>query len=98
MGQSFSWMIPLQLTITVGGTPGGQPPAAPPVVVGGGHAGTDELGQEVTIDQDWTNRKGYDPSFLGIVIPLPKLSASQEANTVTVPPQFRRDGQKFLLN
>lgn len=98
MGQSFSWMIPLQLTITVGGTPAGQPPAAPSVVVGGVREGADELGPEVTIDQDWTNRKGYDPSFLGVVIPLPRLSASQEANTVEVPPQFRRDGQKFLLN
>ncbi len=103
MGQSFSWTIPVQLTITVGGaaaTPTAVVPAA--VVTAAVTAATperaDELGVEVTIEQDWSTRKGYDSSFLGVDVPLPTLTASQTANTVEVPPQFRRNGQKFVLN
>lgn len=97
MGQSHTWTIPIQVTVTVGGTTAvaaaalsEKPREEKPV--------TDDLGPEVTIDQNWSNRKGYDPNFLGTNIPLPKLSQSMKNNTVEVPPQFRKNNDKYLLN
>jgi endonuclease G len=138
MGQSFTWTIPIQVTVSVGGAaavpsapisaepkaaavavpaavpaaaavaavvaPAEAPAAAPAVVAMAAAAGAGPAGGladgavEVTIDQDWAKRKGYDPMFLGVSIPLPKLSAAQEANTVEVPPQFRKGTNKFVLN
>jgi len=97
VGQSFSWMIPVQLTVTVGGV--GVVQAAKGIsTVQVKTDQTEILGEEVTIDQNWNDRKGYDPMFLGVNIPLPKLSATMQANTVEVPPQYRKNGQKYLLN
>ena len=97
MGQSHTWTIPIQLTVTVGGsaaaaqtiTPDSAQVVTPPA---------EDLGPEVTIDQNWTNRKGYDPNFMGTQIPLPALSASMKNDTVEVPPQFQKNGQKHILN
>jgi endonuclease G len=97
MGQSYTWTIPVQLTVTVGGsaaitgatTPAGTQVETPPI---------EDLGPEVTIDQNWTNRAGYDPNFLGVPIPLPALSQSMKNNTALVPPQFQKNGQKHILN
>lgn len=97
MGQSHTWTIPIQVTVTVGET----------TTVGAAAVSEkpredkphpDRLGPEITIDQNWSNRKGYDPNFLGTNIPLPKLSQSMKNNTVEVPPQFRRNNDKYLLN
>ena len=146
MGQSFTWTIPIQVTVSVGGAVG--IPAAPPApaepetiptaapaavsaaaattaaraaapaaipaanpapvamaaAAGAGPssaspaAGLADSAVEVTIDQDWAKRQGYDPMFLGVNIPLPKLSAEQEAVTVVVPPQFRKSNNKFVFN
>ena len=98
MGQSFSWTIPIQVTISVGGAVEAQAGPAQAGVARGAVESAAEVSTEVTIDQDWSSRKGYDPSFLGANIPLPKLSPSQEENTVEVPLQFRKQGQKFVLN
>jgi endonuclease G, mitochondrial len=101
MGTSFSWTIPIRVTISVDGA--AQAPVGPVEAVAVRAAATvapapGDGAEEVIIDQDWTNRKGYDPSFLGVNIPLPRLSAAQEQNTVEVPPQFRKNGQKLVLN
>jgi len=98
MGQSFSWTIPSQVTISVGDAVEAQAGPAQAVVARGAVESAAEVATEVTIDQDWSSRKGYDPAFLGANIPLPKLSPSQEDNTVEVPLQFRKQGQKFVLN
>jgi endonuclease G, mitochondrial len=96
-GQSHTWTIPIQVTVTVGGAA-----AKTPTVVAEtkdiARTQPEELGPEISIDQDWTNRKGYDPNFLGTKIPLPKLSQSMKSNTVEVPPQFRKNDEKFVLN
>lgn len=97
MGQSYTWTIPVQLTVTVGGAPAIAPPPAPDAV-GVETPQVDDLGPEVTIDQNWANRKGYDSNFLGISIPLPVLSQSMKNNTVEVPLQFQKNGQKHILN
>jgi endonuclease G len=111
MNQSVTLTLPLQITFSIGSN-GTAPlfpslghavasaartvPAASVVRPG---APSDLAGaEEVTIDPDWSKRKGYDPNFLGIQVPFPKLSASQLANTVVVPPQFQAKGDKNLLN
>jgi endonuclease G len=94
MGQSFTWTIPVQLTVTVGGAaPITQAPGAPPV-----EAKPEEAVTEVTIDPNWSKRKGYDPNFLVTPIPLPGLSDAMKQNTVEVPPQYRHNNQKYILN
>lgn len=97
MGQSYTWTIPIQLTVTVGGL------AATAATIAGDSAKVtaptaEDLGTEVTIDHSWAKRKGYDPNFLGTQIPLPALSESMQNNTVEVPPQFQKNAQKYILN
>ena len=53
---------------------------------------------EVAVDPDWTKRKGYLEDFLGVKLPMPKLSKELEASTVQVPTKFRRPGNRFALN
>ena len=96
IGQSYSWTIPLQVTVTVGGIATQQPLVETPVSVQ--KVEPETPGIEVTIDKDWSRRKGYDPMFLGVNIALPKLSTAQHANSVEVPPQYRKNGQKYLLD
>ena len=126
VGQSFTWTIPIQVTVNVGGAvpapanavslapaapiivaPVDATASAPPVAMvaavaaaGGGAtvAPAAPAAVEIVIDQDWGKRNGYDPSFMGIDIPLPKLSAAQEALTVEVPLPYRKDGSKYLLH
>jgi endonuclease G len=97
MGQSHTWTIPIQVTVTVGGTAAITPkiPVEVPQVE---KPQPEEFGEEITIDQNWTNRMGYDPNFLETSIPLPKLSQSMKNNTVEVPPQFRKNNEKYTLN
>ena len=97
MGQAYTWTIPIQLTVTVGGA------AAPATTMVEAHVDgpppkPEELGPEVTIDQNWASRKGYDPNFLGSTVPLPLLSKAMQKDTVEVPPQFQKGGQKHILN
>lgn len=95
MSQSISVTIPLQVTVTIGAPTAAQQPDTPSDVA---VAPDTALGPEVTIDPDWSKRKGYDSNFLGAHIPLPLLSEAQQANTVSVPPQFRRNDEEFVLN
>jgi len=105
MSQSFSWTIPIRVTVTVGGAAAAGPSA---VVTSTGAAAAPDVAptptpavddaKEVTIDPDWSKRKGYDRNFLGVSIPVPVLSAKQKNITVQVPPQYRVNGDKYLLN
>jgi endonuclease G, mitochondrial len=71
---------------------------APSAVVARPPAGDSGDGLEkVVIDPDWSSRKGYDPSFLPVNIPLPKLSAAQKTKTFTVPAQYRKGTSKYEL-
>ena len=98
MGQSVTLTVPLQITFSIGDTPlPASVTAIPGVVTTPLKEADSDGGQEVTIDPDWSKRKGYDPNFLGIKVALPKLTAAQLANTVEVPPQFRVPGDKNLL-
>jgi endonuclease G len=98
MGQSYTWTIPVQLTVTVGGSAAITLEPKPELKGVAEAPQPEDLGPEVTIDQSWTNRKGYESNFLGTAIPLPTLSQSMKNNTVEVPPQFQKNGQKHILN
>ena len=53
--------------------------------------------EKLVVDPDWSTRKGYDPDFLDVRVPLPTLSDTMKANTVEVPAQFRVNGDRFNL-
>ena len=69
-------------------------PGAPAVSDGARDAGE----EAVVIDPDWQNREGYDPKFLGHNIPLPQLSEAMKANTVVVPPDYRKGADKHTFH
>jgi endonuclease G, mitochondrial len=96
-GQSHTWTIPIQVTVTIGGTtPVTAAISQAPVVEE--KPAPEEFTEAITIDPNWGNRKGYDPTFLGTNIPLPKLSPAMKNDSVEVPPQFRSGNDKYLLN
>ena len=93
---SFTWTIPLQVTVGLG-TPSQAPasPAPPPIAPSiqptrlasstASSAGSFSAPAEeaVSIDPDYGNREGYDPDFLGPdarSIPLPQLSDDMKAD------------------
>lgn len=55
------------------------------------------LVEKLVIDPDWSARKGYDPDFLDIHVPLPELSAEMKANSVEIPAEYRVGGDKYVL-
>jgi endonuclease G len=65
--------VPISFTVTVEGIPPTAPPppavAVPPVKPDVAVEGL----KKVLIDQAYDNRKGYDPDFLGIEVPLPEV-------------------------
>jgi endonuclease G len=93
-GGAFSVTIPLTITVTLGQAGAVAPtPATTPGARPSG-AGEEALG----LDPDWSTRRGYDPGFLGVDVPLPKLSAALAADTVEVPAQYQRSGNPFVLD
>jgi endonuclease G len=96
---TVTWTIPLQVSVSIGGS--AQPPAVTGTTVdthvtGGVGAATEE--EVITIDQNFKARKGYDPDFLGVKVELPRLSAVMQKETLEVPSEFRRNGQKHVLH
>ena len=83
---NVSFSVPLTITVSLG-DPAAQAGAAATTPVDA--AKTDiipdtalPLVEKLVIDPDWSTRKGYDPDFLDISVPLPKLSAEMKANSV----------------
>ena len=90
-GGFISFSIPLRVTLSLGDAAGPQAPQAVaatavmpavPAVPTTVAFPTEEL--TVTVDQDYSDREGYDPDFLGISIPLPAISDQMEAVTSNV--------------
>ena len=82
-GLSATWTIPIQVSITVGSPVQGSAPAARAADQVTAEEG--EAEEAVVVDQDYSNRKGFDPDFLeGISVPLPKLSKTQVKDTAEV--------------
>ena len=90
-GGFISFSIPLRVTLSLGDAAGPQAPQAVaatavmpavPAVPTTVAFPIEEL--TVTVDQDYSDREGYDPDFLGISIPLPAISDQMEAVTSNV--------------
>jgi endonuclease G len=66
--------IPLRITISTGPmTSSGAAPAMVPTLAATGL-------ERVDIDSDYSNRKGYDPNFLGVEVAVPTLTEDQRRN------------------
>jgi endonuclease G len=94
-----TWIIPLRVTVSVG-TPSRPGPTvrtvgavadqtAPAVV---------EAEEKVVVNQDYSDRPGFDPNFLdNLKVPLPAISSAMEQDTATVRSDAQKDGDPFEL-
>ena len=99
-GTSVSFSVPLTLTLSLGSSPSGGSATALDTagVPVDSLTSRDVMAPEaLKVDPDWSDRKGYDPDFLGMQIPLPTLSTEIKKRTVEVPPQYRKNGDKHVL-
>ena len=65
--------VPLTFTVTMGDLAPATPAAPAPAVSTVTPSTAVEGYKKVWIDTDYDNRKGYDPGFLGIEVPLPEV-------------------------
>lgn len=82
-GAAVSITIPLHITVRLGAVQEaadepGQVPSDPGRTALPGTGGT--ANEAVAIDPDYSGRKGYDPGFLDVPVPLPGLTAEQRAD------------------
>jgi endonuclease G len=90
---AVSFTVPLTITISIG-----QPIALAQITTPVSTAPIPSTEEALQVDPDWSDRRGYDPGFLGVTIPLPRLSKAMEADSVEVPTQYRREGNRFALD
>ncbi|WP_077040216.1 DNA/RNA non-specific endonuclease [Rhodococcus sp. MTM3W5.2] len=67
--------IPLEITVRVGASVGGQPLSG----TGGSQQAVGAEPEAISIDPDYRNRGGYDAGFLGVPVPLPEHGGALEA-------------------
>jgi|CZKX01.1.fsa_nt_gi endonuclease G len=94
--QAVTWTIPIQFSVTIG------QPAAPSLgAVAPGALGPEihaEVEEAVVVNQDYSDRPGYDPDFLeDITVPLPILDSAMQAITSQVDVDSRPHGDPFEL-
>lgn len=83
-GQShveIRFQLPVHLSLRLGQPlPDTPPQGAPPPAasVPAASFSDEDFFEAISIDTDYRNRQGYDPAFLGIDIPLPRLSPDQQ--------------------
>jgi endonuclease G len=54
--------------------------------------------EAIVVDPDYSNRPGYDPSFLEIIgVPLPRVSKAMEQDTARVRSDAQKNGDPFEL-
>jgi endonuclease G, mitochondrial len=94
-GLVASWTIPLHVSVSLG-----QPVmAGQPAFAAASTGAVDvEAEEAVVVDQDYSDRPGYDPDFLETIsVPLPTLSAAMEKDTAVVASDQRKNGNRFEL-
>lgn len=75
-----TWTIPLRLSIQIGGMDAALPARLPARVEIMERAGNDSFDTAATnevrvvVDRNYESRGGYDPEFLGVLVPLPGLA------------------------
>jgi endonuclease G len=91
-GQVASWTIPVHISVSLGQPVLGQP------AVAAATTGANEAEEAVIVDQDYSDRPGYDPDFLETIsVPLPTLGAAMEKDTAVVASDQRNNGNRFEL-
>jgi len=94
-----TWIVPLRVTVSVG------TPSRPGPIVRSVGAVADqtapagvEAEEAVVVNQDYSDRPGYDPNFLdSLNVPLPTINSAMEQDTATVQPDARKNGDPFEL-
>ena len=91
-----AWTIPLRVSIAIGRPSTASQPAGTAV---------DQISEEngdaeeaIVIDPDYSNRPGFDPSFLETVdVPLPRVSKTMEQDTARVRSDAQKNDDPFEL-
>jgi endonuclease G len=99
-----TWIVPLRVTVSVGAP--ARSGATARIVADVGHpaaapvsaAGEAEAEEAVVVNQDYSDRPGYDPNFLDTLkVPLPAISDAMRADTATVQAGARKNDDPFEL-
>ena len=108
----MTWIVPLRITVSVGAPTRSSAIGTAAADAGGTTAGAaqtvpasqteaeaqGEAEEAVVVDQDYSDRPGYDPNFLeSLKVPLPSLSAAMQQDTATVRPDAQRKGDPYEL-
>jgi len=84
-----TWTVPLEVTVNLPASAVAQPPTPPP-------APTRSIEGEERF-ADLSERPGYRPDFIdGALVPLPMLTAEQQALAATIKPERRLPGQSAI--
>jgi endonuclease G len=92
-----TWIFPLHVTVSMG------TPSRPTTIVRGAvadqmAAAGVEAEEAVVVNQDYSDRPGYDPNFLDTLkVPLPAISDAMQQDTAMVRPDARKNGHPFEL-
>jgi endonuclease G, mitochondrial len=92
--QTVTLTVPIQISLSLG-QPTSVSLGAAPAVGAGGSISPEE---GVVIDQDYSDREGYEPDFVdGLHVPLPTLSPAMKTATCQVPLEHRKHGDPYEL-
>lgn len=85
---SMTLQVPVTFSATIGS------PATGSTAAGA----VESIEEAVVVDQDYSNRPGYDPNFLdGLAVPLPKLNAAMKQDTALVHDDDQKHEDPFEL-
>jgi DNA/RNA endonuclease G (NUC1)/S1-C subfamily serine protease len=89
---TLHFTVPIHISVSVGELTSG----SVPIVNAAAPMATADEG--VVVDQDYSNREGYDPEFLdGLRVPLPGLTSAMQKLTVAVTAEHRVHGDAYEL-
>jgi endonuclease G, mitochondrial len=94
---SITWTVPLQISVAIGRPI--EPSSRSAVALARPAPDSEyEAEEAVVVDQDYSDRKGYDPHFLESVdVSLPRLSKAMEQDTARVRVDAQKNGDPFEL-
>ena len=96
-GKTVAWTIPLYVSVAIGRPSDGLPPGAASTSVTPISEG-EPSEEAVVIDQDYSDRRGYEPNFLETIdVALPRMSDLMEQDTSQVRIDSRKNGNRFEL-
>src|SRR5262249_54700902 len=95
---SVTWTVPLHISVAIG-RPSKTIPSQIGVVIDAKLVSQTEVSEEaVLINQDYSDRPGYDPRFLESVdVPLPRVSDAMKQDTARIRVDARKNGDPFEL-